>query len=752
MAAREVPVIGQAWAQRSVVTFHGQHDTHIDTGEEYPRLTLGEIFTMEPGREPKASGHAFIPSTYHEYDARSHKTQRESGEFVTLAADIDKGNHPLKQVQSIVSGICRDAAWLIYASAHACPGDMRWRVIIPLAEPLGFDDWNDAQNALFNVLDRLGNLECDRALQRAAQPVYLPNVPPTHAKTGEPLRDDDGKPRFYERASSGCGAPALDLNRGPISSDIASIKQRREAEERERLKLRAEADRRRAERPHTDGGNIIDEFNRANPIDNLLTLYGYTQCPRNGDDWRSPMQTGESYATRVMGDTWVSLSGSDAGAGLGAKHAAGCYGDAYDLFLHFEHGGDHKAAFRQLYAERRAAQPLLSSPPPAPEGDPGWTDLPDGPDEAEDVLIEPVLEEAEVEPGRFALPLEWAGDAEPAIDGFWLIDEWLPTQGIAAIYGHPGCGKSFFALHMAAHVASGREWAGRRVEQGLVVYVVAEGSSGFRNRMFAMRQSGEIAPDAPLAFIPTPIDMQAQDGDVRALIATIKAAAEVKGMKPAMIVLDTLSKTFGAGKENTDDMVAYINNCQRVATAFDCLTCVIHHRPKDQESRDLRGHSSLRGNVDTTILVEAGEIKTATTLKQKDGEDNIQIRFRLNRVVIGIDRNGIERSTCLVELTDEAPSNMDGVKLSPAEIEALQALQRTIATKSKEWNFGGTFDVLECCYQSDWRRQLEQDGTMGWDNSETARKRWQRTRNSLIKKGLTVERDGYTAFLGTGGT
>src|SRR5690606_40937912 len=98
-----------------------------------------------------------------------------------------------------------------------------------------------------------------------------------------------------------------------------------------------------------------------------------------------------------------------------------------------------------------------------------------------------------------------------------------------------------------------------------------------------------------------------------------------------------------------------IANCQRIASAFNCLTLIVHHRPKDSESRDLRGHSSLRGGLDVAILDEGGEIKTATTVKQKDGEDNQQVRFKLDRVVLGQDMRGNEVSTCTVRITDDSP-------------------------------------------------------------------------------------------------
>jgi KaiC/GvpD/RAD55 family RecA-like ATPase len=339
------------------------------------------------------------------------------------------------------------------------------------------------------------------------------------------------------------------------------------------------------------------------------------------------------------------------------------------------------------------------------------------------------------------LPLEWAGQVTPILDGFWLIDDWLPTSGIAAIYGHPGSGKSFFAFSMAAHVASGKPWNGQHVERGLVIYVIAEGQTGARNRMFAMRENGDIAPDAPLAFVPTPVDMQSPTGDTNALIQTVKAAAEIAGMKPAMVVLDTLSKTFGAGKENTDDMVAYVNNCQRVASAFDCLTVVVHHRPKDTESKDLRGHSSLRGNIDTAILIEKGDIKTATTIKQKDGEDNIQVRFKLNRVVIGNDRRGKEISTCLLEFTDEAPVDQLFDGLNKTEEAALHTLCELIEEQAMDPETGEVLDCPGLICSEAWKEAMRTTRTISPDNAETAGRQFRRIRKSLDNKGK-LEFDG----------
>lgn len=644
----------QPWHTLRFAYFAGQTDTHIKTGEDYKTQPLSALWSLEPTNKPKGSGFAMIPSSYCDYDARSHKQQRANGSFVALIADIDGGNHDAVTILEAVQDFAPDAAHYIYSSPHNRPGNQRWRIILPLEAPVPFDTWFDAQTALFAFLEARG-IDVDHALKRAGQPVYLPNVPPIHEKSGTPLRGEDGKPLYFERFSTPLSHPGLSLGDGPVSDGIAAIRRQRTIDEQEREKLRREAERRRASRPQGDGASLIDDFNAQTTIADMFAMCGYEQSPRHDEDWKSPQQTSDSYATRILGSKWFSLSASDASSGLGTRHEDGCWGDAFDLYVHYNHNGNRLEALRQLGRERRADN--VTYPPQFHAEPPEWmNDIPDyeeEPDWAGSEVGEPVVEVASLsQQGVKTLPFEWAGQATPVLDGLWLIDDWLPKTGIAAVYGHPGCGKSFLVLDMAAHVAAGQPWAGRHTEQGLVVYVVAEGQTGFRNRLYAMQREGKIAPDAPFVFIPTPIDLQSPDGDLRALMDTIEQVAEQAGSPIAMLVIDTLSKTFGAGKENTDDMAGYVANCQRVSSAFDCLTVVVHHRPKDSESRDLRGHSSLRGGIETTILVEAGDIKTATTLKQKDGEDNVVVRFKLERVVIGEDKRGKEISTCLTSIVE----------------------------------------------------------------------------------------------------
>jgi KaiC/GvpD/RAD55 family RecA-like ATPase len=245
------------------------------------------------------------------------------------------------------------------------------------------------------------------------------------------------------------------------------------------------------------------------------------------------------------------------------------------------------------------------------------------------------------------LQIIWFEDIRPQLDTLWLIERTLPQAGIAVIYGHPGSGKTFLALDMAMHVSLGWEWDGHAVRKGVVVYVAAEGQRGLQNRVIAFKRQHGV-DEAPVAIIPTPIDLFDPSADCEKLAAAGRAAAEKYGEDPVLIVVDTISKTMGAGKENTDDLAIYVRNCEALSAAFGCCVLPVHHRPKDSESSDPRGHSSLKGGIETLILVEGGETRRARITKQKDGEERELLLFNLHVHEVGLDARGCPVTSCTI--------------------------------------------------------------------------------------------------------
>ena len=279
-----------------------------------------------------------------------------------------------------------------------------------------------------------------------------------------------------------------------------------------------------------------------------------------------------------------------------------------------------------------------------------------------------------------ALPLEWCEDIGPLLVGLWLIKQFLPAEGLALIYGHSGSGKTFLALDIAMHVALGWEWCGRKVKQGAVVYVGAEGQTGLRNRIAAFKQHHGI-DEAPIALIPCPIDLQAPDADTGRLIDAIETVQDRYG-RAALIIVDTISKTFGSGKENTDDMATYVANLQRVQSEFRTCVLAVHHRPLASDSTEPRGHGSLKAGVDSVVLVEAGVTKKASLTKLKDGEIGQPILFNIRPVTLGEDEDGDPVTSCVVE-----PTNVDMNRSADPKAKALAKLndrQRIVLERIKD--------------------------------------------------------------------
>ena len=70
----------------------------------------------------------------------------------------------------------------------------------------------------------------------------------------------------------------------------------------------------------------------------------------------------------------------------------------------------------------------------------------------------------------------------------YLVKGLIPHPGMSVIWGPPKSGKSFWTFDLVMHVALGREYRGRRVHEGPVVYCCFEGQFGINKRVEAFRQ------------------------------------------------------------------------------------------------------------------------------------------------------------------------------------------------------------------------------------------------------------------------
>lgn len=235
----------------------------------------------------------------------------------------------------------------------------------------------------------------------------------------------------------------------------------------------------------------------------------------------------------------------------------------------------------------------------------------------------------------------------------YLIKGVLQRASQAVLYGAPGEGKTFVALDLAYHVAAGREWMGHRVKPGLALYLAFEGVGGLGQRAAALTRHYGNA-DVPL-FV------QAADMNLRDKAGRQELGAIIAGLpeKPALIVIDTLARAMKGGDENSAQDVGALNDAvgALIASTGACVL-LIHHSGKNK-ANGARGSSALLGAIDTEIQVD-GNCITAT--KQREVEMGDPVGFRLHRILLGIDEDGDESTSCVI-MPAAPPADDRGGKL-----------------------------------------------------------------------------------------
>jgi hypothetical protein len=308
---------------------------------------------------------------------------------------------------------------------------------------------------------------------------------------------------------------------------------------------------------------------------------------------------------------------------------------------------------RRYTAEALRAAGIRSNIYGDPTPEPGPDDIDYQPDQRPN---EPELDKT---PPRF-VPVA-IDDVQIGTEPAWLVHRILPARGLAFIVGPPKCGKSFLTTDLLFSVARSAPYAGRETLGGPVIYLTAEGVTGFKRRLVAIRQHyGVEGKGVPFFMIGNVPDLGSEQTDVAVLIRDLEQFITDHGLEqPRAIALDTLARCMGTGDENTArDMGRFINRCGLIEGRFSCLVPVVHHVGKNP-AQGGRGSNAQNGAADVTITVEKNEgYSTVRIDEMKDGPEGQEWRFRLIPFDLSETSDTptetmAETTTCIVELLSE---------------------------------------------------------------------------------------------------
>jgi len=307
---------------------------------------------------------------------------------------------------------------------------------------------------------------------------------------------------------------------------------------------------------------------------------------------------------------------------------------------------------------------------------------------------------------REPIPFLFWEDVQASLDAADFVEGLLLDCAMSVVYGQSNSGKTFWVSDMAMHVAAGRTWNGREVEQGGVIWLAMEGAFGISNRITAWKLEHGLEDSViPFAVVPVALNLLHPDGDTRPLIAAIRQAAERLGVPVRLIVVDTLSRAIAGGNENApDDMGALVTNGTLLQQSVKAHVLWIHHSGKD-EARGARGHSLLRAATDTEIEITAsGPQRMARVTKQRELDGDGEFPFQLRVVELGMNKRGKPVTSCVVEPGGE-PIMAKADSLTGHNQIAMRTLHDTMAATGRR-NVRGVPDGCPAVHSDDWRREF----------------------------------------------
>lgn len=233
----------------------------------------------------------------------------------------------------------------------------------------------------------------------------------------------------------------------------------------------------------------------------------------------------------------------------------------------------------------------------------------------------------------------------------WLVKHVIPAESVGLMFGGSGTFKSFIAIDMALHIAHGLPWLGKKTKQGTVLIVAAEGGAGLWKRIVAWHRERRMQwAGTPVYVVPQALDLGVDS-------SRVISAAEGLGIRPELVIVDTLSQTFSGEENSAGEVSSYLRELSLWFRATWQAAVVVVHHTGHQATERPRGSSALRANVDFMFGVFRDEkemLATVECVKQKDGDLMEPVSFSMKVCELAIDEDG-DPITSLVasSLTDK---------------------------------------------------------------------------------------------------
>ena len=327
-------------------------------------------------------------------------------------------------------------------------------------------------------------------------------------------------------------------------------------------------------------------------------------------------------------------------------------------------------------------------------------------------------------------PLEVIESVASTLDDFeesqWLIKRMIECGTLGQIFSGWNVGKSALAVDIACRVATGLDFAGRKVCQGPVLYIAAEGGRGLKRRFKGWEEINGIT--IPSSLYRTRISVRLpEEGNAKMLKSALSYIEDKHGRPPLLVIIDTLAQTMVGEQNSTSEVDQFTATLREVFS--DSAVMLLHHVGHADKQRG-RGASSLpaacdwefrleniNGSVDAENIIKY--VRLVNT-KQRDEELQSDFCFSLIRVVLGEDEDGEELTTVVPDyLPNLIAQSARTARWGPHMTKALSMLDQMIGEHLEDQDVDP--DDVRVLF-SDWQSQSIKSGIKP-DTFRTIKKR-----------------------------
>ena len=309
----------------------------------------------------------------------------------------------------------------------------------------------------------------------------------------------------------------------------------------------------------------------------------------------------------------------------------------------------------------------------------------------------------------------------------FLVQDLVETETLGMVFGDPGYGKSFLAVDLGTCIATGEAFHGRPVKQGSVFFIAGEGHNGLARRF----EAWSIARIVSRTGVPLfKSDRAAQMLDKESAPSVAEAVRELAAVHgpPALIIIDTLARNFGAGDENnTKDMSEFVAAIDKLKGQFPgCAVLIIHHSGHAEKGR-ARGAMALKAALDCEYRIEKkqNEVRMTCT-KMKDASEPPDLFFSFRGVILG------DATQSAVLRSMDAPERQQIIRKSQR-----LAIDTFIDAAAAH----GRFETgkMPGLHLDNWQTEFLSRHTA--DNEESKKRAFRRVRNDLVTAEILSVRD-----------